>query len=77
MRGDWPTNADMICASVDCLARRHESFLIARLRPDRTNSLNDDFDLVAEFRPQALISCGLATIPSISASTPNLARRKT
>jgi hypothetical protein len=51
MRRDWSTDTDIICARFHCLPRRHESFLIARLGPYRTNSLNDYFDFVAEFCP--------------------------
>src|ERR1043166_9429738 len=54
MRSDWPANADVICTRFECLARRHESFLIARLCPGRANSLNSDLDFVAELRTQLL-----------------------
>ena len=53
MRGDRSTNADIIRARFESLARRHESFLVARLRPARANSLNHYFDFIAEFRPQS------------------------
>src|SRR5439155_2183668 len=52
MRGDRTPNADVICASSKRLARRHESFLIARLGPTRANSLNSNFDFVADFRAE-------------------------
>src|SRR6266446_7357884 len=52
MCGDRPTNADIICACFECLAWRHESFLVARLRPPRTDSLNDYLDFIGEFRAQ-------------------------
>src|SRR5213594_832764 len=52
MRSDRPTDADIVCARLDCLVRRHESFLIARLRPARTNSLDRDFDSLSKFRTQ-------------------------
>ena len=49
MCGDRPANTNIIRACFECLARSHESFLIARLRPGRTNSRHHDFDFVAEF----------------------------
>src|ERR1051326_5184984 len=48
MRSDRASNAHVICASFKRLARRHESLLIARLRPNRANSLNSNFDFVAK-----------------------------
>src|SRR5204863_6172387 len=42
----------MICAGFDRFARRHESFLIAGLRPIRPDSGNNDLNFVAKFAPQ-------------------------
>jgi len=50
--GDWPANYQIVCAGFDCLARRHEPLLIARLRPTRPDSRNNDLNFVAEFAPQ-------------------------
>src|SRR6516225_1855687 len=52
MRSDRTPNADVICASFERFARRHESFLIARLGPGRADSLNSNFYFVAKFRTQ-------------------------
>src|SRR5437879_1235858 len=49
---DRPTDYQIISTGLDRFARRRESFLIARLRPARSNSGNDNFDLVAEFGSQ-------------------------
>ena len=49
MSGDGPPDADVVCARLDCFARSHEPFLIARFGPAWSNSLDGDFDSVAEF----------------------------
>src|SRR6476620_12310067 len=54
MRSDRSANADIIRTRFQSLMRRRESFLIARLRPSRTNSLDSDFDFVAKFCTQLL-----------------------
>ena len=48
MPGDRPPDADVVCARFNCFARSHESFLIARFCPAWPNSLDGDFDSVAE-----------------------------
>jgi hypothetical protein len=48
MPGDRPPDADVVCARLDCFARGHESFLIAWFCPGWPNSLDGDFDFVAE-----------------------------
>src|SRR6266849_651583 len=50
--GDRPADYQIISAGFNRFERRHESLLIARLRPARSNSWNDNFDLVAEFGSQ-------------------------
>ena len=65
--GDRPADYQIISAGIDRFARRHESFLIVRLRPVRSNSGNDDFDLVAKFGTQRFDFVGTAdeTINSV------------
>src|SRR5260370_8855955 len=50
--GDRPADYQIISTGLERFARRHESFLIARLRPARSDSWNNNFDLVAEFGSQ-------------------------
>src|SRR5262245_23867800 len=52
MRGDWPADADVVCARFNCLARGHEPFLITRIRPVWPNSLDGDFESVAQLASQ-------------------------
>src|SRR5262245_59447294 len=53
MPDNGPADADVVCACFNCLARGHESLLIARFYPARANSLDRDFDSVAELAPKA------------------------
>ena len=48
MRGDWPPDPDVVGACFNRFAWSHEPFLIARFCPAWSNSLDGDFEFVAE-----------------------------
>ena len=52
MRGNWPPDADVVCACFNRFAWSHEPFLIARFCPAWPNSLDGDFESVAELASQ-------------------------
>src|SRR5437667_12011149 len=48
--GDRTADYQIISTGLDRFARRHESFLIVKLRPARSNSGNTIFDIIDELR---------------------------
>src|SRR5262245_61799591 len=52
MRGNGPSDADVICTRVNRFAWSHEPLLIARFCPTWPNSLHSDSDSVTELATQ-------------------------